>query len=669
MKKKHISKDMKIVLLLVAIIAAYFIFNIVRIRVYKSNIEAQTSMGFEVADEAARLEELKAIDSDIEGMSQYDKYEMGLSIEDGSDSDSDGLTDKEEIEIYDSDPLKASTAGDLYTDGYKVANGMELQKSYPYEGEKVYPNNSCENVLLKAVEPTDFNAVVTDVTGEYDVSDYGVTEYQGYKIYNYAGNMTINLQGLYDERNITSKDVNTYIYEGVFFDDRLGELNRCDFTADGDTITLDSSFDKDKTYYIFVTNKRTVAATLRSKLNLTNEDHVDDEYVAVMYGCPLVVWLSWGHLGTRVVYSGTDNADETATFKSGIIQFFENTSILEEDMLKHSTTVQLDEKAAVKGVYKILQCIMPTFEYGYNEDSTSTTWVKNNFHKLFFMYTYVTKSDLNKIAANGIDGENGDKTTKYVSKSYHTEFDPYTDELAFQNFESDYGPTGNCTGIAHLTSYLYNTKSYPSEGTYNDISWNLTTDEENATLMDPGLYDYKDIHFIDNHSEKGSDRINNITAGEQEFVKMIGSAFQEANDRISIDDYTKYNGDKYDYALAEKMMAYIDQDKILDVYMLFNNGMGHAVNVYDYYLNTRGEIVFKVYDSNIPQNDRSNYDMEEEGAAYLQVCKVIREDGTEGMDFLYYPTKYNASYLATSDINLMQQSSMVVVDENWNVLN
>ena len=70
-------------------------------------------MGFEVADEAARLEELKAIDSDIEGMSQYDKYEMGLSIEDGSDSDSDGLTDKEEIEIYDSDPLKASTAVDF----------------------------------------------------------------------------------------------------------------------------------------------------------------------------------------------------------------------------------------------------------------------------------------------------------------------------------------------------------------------------------------------------------------------------------------------------------------------------------------------------------------------------------------------------------------------------
>lgn len=666
MKKRRISRDMKTVLLLVTIIAAYFVFNIVRIHIYKSNIVEQTNMGFEVTDEGTRIEELKSVDSDIEGMTQYDKYEMGLSIEDGADSDGDGLTDKEEIETYNSDPLKASTAGDLYTDGYKVANDMDLQKSYSYEGEEVFPNNACDNVLLNAVEPTDFNAVVTDVTGQYSISDYGINEYQGYKIYNYAGKMTINLQGLYNERNITPNDVNTYIYEGVFFDDRLGELKRCDFTADGDTITLDSSFDKDKTYYVFVTNKKTVAATLKSKLNISNEDHMDDEYVALIYGCPLINQFTFCHFGTRVIYSGTENADDTASFKSTITQYFIDNNILFDKMLKNTSTVQLEEKSSVNGVYKILQHIMPSFEHGYNEDDKITS---SNFHKLFFMYTYVTKSDMNKIAANGIDGENGDKTTKYVSKSYHTEFDPYTDELAFQNFESDYGPTGNCTGIAHLTSYLYNTKSYPSEGVYNDITWNLTTDEENSTLMDPGLYDYKGIHFIDEHSEKGSDRISNVTAGEQEFVKMIGSAFQEANDRICIDDYTKYNGDKYDYALAEKMMAYIDQDKILDVYMLFNNGMGHAVNVYDYYLNTRGEIVFKVYDSNIPQNDRSNYDMEEEGAAYLQVCKVIREDGTEGMDFLYYPTKYNASYLATSDMNLMQQSSMVVVDENWNVLN
>ena len=68
--------------------------------------------------------------SDIEGMSKLDKRNMGLLIEDGSDSDGDGLTDKAEIEEYKSDPLKASTAGDLYTDGYKAQNGMDIGKAY-----------------------------------------------------------------------------------------------------------------------------------------------------------------------------------------------------------------------------------------------------------------------------------------------------------------------------------------------------------------------------------------------------------------------------------------------------------------------------------------------------------------------------------------------------------
>lgn len=57
---------------------------------------------------------LKETDSDIDGMTMYEKYKKGMDPEDGSDSDMDGLTDKEEIEVYGSDPLKASTAGDLY---------------------------------------------------------------------------------------------------------------------------------------------------------------------------------------------------------------------------------------------------------------------------------------------------------------------------------------------------------------------------------------------------------------------------------------------------------------------------------------------------------------------------------------------------------------------------
>lgn len=81
----------------------------------KSNHNLLT--GLEVLDQDTFIESLKSIDSDIEGMTQYDKYKAGLDYHDGSDSDHDGLTDKEEIEVYNTDPLKSSTMDDLYTDG------------------------------------------------------------------------------------------------------------------------------------------------------------------------------------------------------------------------------------------------------------------------------------------------------------------------------------------------------------------------------------------------------------------------------------------------------------------------------------------------------------------------------------------------------------------------
>ena len=59
------------------------------------------------------------------------------------------------------------------------------------------------------------------------------------------------------------------------------------------------------------------------------------------------------------------------------------------------------------------------------------------------------------VASDTVNGSNSDDSTQVVYNNYHTTFDPYVDELPFQNFESEYGVSGNCTGIAHLTSYLF----------------------------------------------------------------------------------------------------------------------------------------------------------------------------------------------------------------------
>jgi len=61
-------------------------------------------------------------------------YEAGFT---GMDKDGDGLTDYDEITKYHSDPNKASTSGDLYSDGYKVANNMDISKQYNVEWKDI----------------------------------------------------------------------------------------------------------------------------------------------------------------------------------------------------------------------------------------------------------------------------------------------------------------------------------------------------------------------------------------------------------------------------------------------------------------------------------------------------------------------------------------------------
>lgn len=143
-------------------------------------------------------EELKNTSSDIDGLTRYEKKQMGLSWRDGSDTDHDGLTDKEEIEVYHSDPLKSSTAGDLYTDGYKVEHNMDLFATYPYDQEITFPYNSCSEIILEANCPEDLYANIDDIT---DNATYiGYTTLKAYEIHGYSGKLKIDLAQIFTDK-------------------------------------------------------------------------------------------------------------------------------------------------------------------------------------------------------------------------------------------------------------------------------------------------------------------------------------------------------------------------------------------------------------------------------------------------------------------------------------
>ncbi|MBQ6133018.1 MAG: hypothetical protein IJI65_02580 [Lachnospiraceae bacterium] len=630
----------------------------------KKAVEQHTSMGFTKFSDEEYEESLKIESSDIEGMTKYDKLQAGLYITEGSDTDHDGLTDKEEIEIYGSDPLKISTSGDLYTDGFKAANGMDLSRKYEHEGEVEFVNNHCGEISLAADDALDPYAVVSDVTASIDTGTIRIDKlYKAYRLYNYSGSISIDPSKALPDK-VDLKDVKIKIFKGAFIDEDLGKLEDISYKEENDRIALNYTFENTDTYYILITGKTTFAATLASLTGAKINGAESEDGLALMISLALIGNATRFQEGTVFLYSEMSDIDSTYALRDAFIDRLNSREFepwKDPIVTRNSKNLKAVSRSEIILKYNLLKKLFPSFEH--ND--------KTHLHHFILSYCLYNYEDGTVIAANGISGNNGDKTERLKFKNYHTTFDQYTDELCFQNFQSEYTPNGNCLGIAHFTSYLFNNKTYPSTGSYGDITWDLTTDKENQTLMDEGIFDYKDIHFIDDRTDKDNDYLRNevLSSGEKEFVKMIAAGLKEGNDLIDVNSHIKINGELNDYSALEKAMTYLDEGKLVNVGLTLNDGTGHAITLYDYYWLDDESVNFRVYDSNIPQNDRENYYIHADGACYLQCAVVTQPNGEKDFQYIYRPLEHNTYYLSSSAYFIMQKYCIVIFDENWNEFN
>lgn len=615
-------------------------------------------MGLEVPTEEEYENMLKEQPSDLTGKTKYEKCEMGLLIEDGSDSDYDGLTDKEELEIYGSDPLLASTAGDLYTDGYKLEHSMDLFTFYEYEGEQAFPQNECGEIILTADIPSDFQAVIKDCTDNYSLKEFGIDRIcKGYWLYNYQGTVSIDAAAALEGKETAFSDCCIFICEGAFIEPGLIEFKKCKYSDEDGIITLDYEFDHSKQYYIYIAEKKNLISSIADMvpINKAEADPDKTEGMAMMYGS-LGLYMLTGK-GIHLIYSEMPTEKENELLIKKAIEYYagasDKTVIGSYDELTSAGTDKLISKS-LDNVNKKYQMYKKFFPWAELADThVGDSWIR------YSLFSYkVFSCDVSELDRE----ENGT-----------SEFDKMVDELPFGNFGSSINAAGNCAGISHLTSYLYNTQSLPSTGSYQcnvngtptDIRWDLTTDEDNGTLMDLGLSDYKDADFVKNHSTDGGMTIDSeLSDGETQFVNMIGCFWAEANDRFDASSHIRTNGEKNSYKMIKKVKKYIDKGKVVDAYLYFMGMNGHAVNLYDYKVISKDEIWFYVYDNNIPQDHAALVD----DACYLKVKKIRREDGTAAFEYLYWPLGENSPrYLATSYSELMPTSMIAIMDENWNV--
>lgn len=615
---------------------------------------------------------LKDQPSDINGMSKYDKYQMGLSTDDGADSDLDGLTDKEEIEIYGSDPTKTSTSGDLYSDGYKVKNGMDLNTFYEYKNDIALTGNSCpEQVLLEPAKAFDFNAIIADYT---DIGMYGLADKDVLKIYYvayYSGQVTIDLAQA--DPTLSPDDINIYVntFNG-------GDAVAVKFTSNGSKVTLSETYNTSR-YVIYIVKEEPGKKNKTASLTCGAVDQngeIESGY-GVLYG-----WFT----NLKIKYVETENEALNEATKQHLIDAANQilrerkSSITEADII---ATTEKDVEKTINFSKKL-----PEIKYPFPLISEYNGTVED-LYSYGGVYTYYIY-DEDVFTSNYASGGTSPSSEGIKYASFVDGFSPFVDTLPFPNFGNEISEGGVCAGFSQITSELFNngTLSLPSatfEYKGKVYSYDITADEENATLLDKGLSDYKDANFTKKHTGLFSGLLDkDLNNAEENFSTMIGYYWRLSNDIYNWKEYAKgaagRDGDNddwliassYDGTVVRSLLSELDNNRICNASFVVMDrdtknyeGSGHRINIYGYqkYDTNNAQLdgyLFYVYDNNYP------------GIVGTLNCVIHKwlESDFEVLD--YYLDIPGASYYATSDCqsltNVGWVNMFVVTTSDFTVL-
>lgn len=616
-------------------------------------------------------EQLSAEQSDIKGMTKWDKFEAGLSMEDGADSDLDGLTDKEEIEKYHTDPAKVSTSGDFYSDGYKVANDMDLTKEYEYKDNLEFENNFCEEVNLTALGAKDFNVFVNDLTdsGMYNMpKDKDVLK--EYSVSLFSGNFAIDLSKI--KKAPDAKHVNVYVQADA---DEEAKAVKCD--RDGDVITLKKEFEYDQHYVVYLVNEKPALFPSMDKAAITygvlDEKGEPEHAYGIVCGCPLIPdSIKVYYVETKDKTTGEQAKKYLSDIAEGLVsEWWASDQHFSEDHIIATTKGKVDMLARLSK--KLCPQLIPIFGKCKTEI--------NSLDSYGVLYTYYVYDELGEIPnAGGESVDAGLEDNELMEKFPVYRSMMCYNRLPFPNFSSEISPGGLCAGMAHLTTMVHNrgtvldpAKDFKFRDTV--YSYDLTKDPENKTLLDKGLNDYKDENFVKKHEDDNGLVTKDLSDGEKAFVDMVGYYWAKLNS--SKGDWKYYIGSDvsyedneavrldYDGTVVRNIAKELDKGNYVDACFSLNTGGGHAVTITGYTkVKSDAEgYIFYVYDSNFPTKT---------GTVTCIVNKMKVGDG-EYLDYVFkVPGAKYAAYPSTGTYGNEKGeriASFIALDTDYNILN
>ena len=557
-----ISLSAAVLLIIGVIITAIKFKNIENIAPKKSvEVTFEDTSIYNSAKEG-RIEGYKEKESDIAGMTQYDKYEAGLIPFDHSDTDGDGLSDKAEIEQYGSDPLKASTSGDLYSDGYKVKNGMDLSTVYEYDLPYVFPNNQCQEVSLVPTQASDLNAVVRYAGRAED--SYGFQSYLEYEIYSFSGTLSIDLSALYEKYGISENDITVYL-------DVLNNPVKADCSFSGNILNIDTALNGDHVNYIYIIEKGSDSKVKRTLSSLDSglDDLIDDVSGEGLPVKALAVYspLLAGFAGKAKVYLTGEDPELVKTMLQRLrFESVNGPEFVEEKTIQYITPTEYELK------YKILQTILPSFEF------TFTTMSDQPYYQ--FLITYYTDEDIAEQMRLSAQKE----AEEAIPEEEPIETFGYYDQFRFTNFSTDKTPDGTCLGMAWAAAYKHNHRVLPENSTlYNDAGdivseWDIRGEADDV-FFDPHrhLYSYKSddpVPLVVNGHLK-----DNLTDGEKNVVEMLVAAWIEGNSQANkYSQPVRKDQSAYKKSSFEKVLSALENDQAI-LMGFADEDTGHCIDI------------------------------------------------------------------------------------------
>lgn len=651
-----------ILIICIVVLGCFAIYKYKNNKEYKELQKEILTNGLDVTQSLSRQE------SDLVGYSKLDKYEMGLSTSDNSDTDGDGITDKEEIEVYHTDPLNISSSGDNLPDGYKLFKGLDLNKKYD---DAIYIDeifNKYSNISFK--DKNAYNALLYVTDTEYKLE--GVSCKKAFIIDNYNGEVTVDFSSDIGD----SKEITYFIVKDDDYEELKSKNNKVTFKTDGKDIVVG------------IVDKGNLSQTFDSTIEIDDEgNYILKGNRALIIMSPIMSLFSdeyvWIFESSFIPKKVTRSDEFTDTFSTiwgrnvKVNHYYVNT--MEIDIIKKIFDY------ITNGEYFELALKDTNVSKQEMEDSKSQF---RDIMKWFFMYQIYDSGIWDKISVDknedSLDDTKEENKVNEVKKpsKYVSTFDVNKDALPFANLSTYISPGGNCAGFAEITTALFNNNLYkPSETiTFDDKSWSydISGIDECKTFFDKYLDDYKSKKYW--KETYGSNRLSEVSdykENDKEFIDFLGYKWNEFNEVVESD--VRFWNDYDSWDTIEALKEYFASgDKIVSVAMY--SGASHAINAYGIEEDPSNPNIcyILIYDNNFPNHKCGDATINNKIKVEKKTKSHWGKEDTYYYKYDYYPVPSRLKdYRYTNKLftdkgsalgNVMQASGIIFIDENYNII-